>query len=122
MICDGYREEVDSKGKKHRTCNERTVNANVTVYTRAAGVTMAGSYKVLDVRTGAVRETQQLAGSSSFSTRWATSSGDQRALSREMRMLTATAEQGPPVAEEMVTQAGRDLLAKFATTLKAYAR
>lgn len=121
-ICEGYREVVDNKGKKHQVCNEQQIAAYVTIYHRVASVTLAGSYKVIDVRTGTLKETQQLAGSYQFSGDWATFSGDERALSGEPRRLSAVREQVAPVEEEMVNRASRDLLEKFASTLKAYAR
>jgi tetratricopeptide (TPR) repeat protein len=121
-VCDRRREVIDNKGKKHTECIWDDIAAQVTQHHRAAGVTITGSYTVIDVKTGAVRETQQLGGAYQFSGDWATVYGDPRALQGEAKMLASRVEQTAPVTDEMVREAARDLLTKFSSTLKNYTR
>lgn len=121
-ICDRQREVVDNKGKKHSECVYDDIQAQVTQYHRTAGVTITGSYTVIDVKTGAVKDTRQLGGAYQFSGDWATVYGDPRAVQGDARMLASRTEPIAPVPDEMVQAAARDLLTKFSSTLKNYTR
>jgi hypothetical protein len=122
QVCDHMQKVADSKGRMSEQCVYVLAVAQVTMYSRKASATIAGSYKVIDIKTGTVKETQQLGGSCQFTGEWAVYVGDVRALSGEPQRLTTLREQPAPTPEELVSKAGEDLTAKLSRSLKAYAR
>jgi tetratricopeptide (TPR) repeat protein len=117
VICNRTYER-DGKTK----CLDDDVFANATIYDRKAGVTIAGTYSVIDVKTAALKQSKTLDGKYAFSTRWATFSGDERALSADTKRLASVSEEHAPVVEEMVNSAMKDLTYQLSKTFKDYAR
>ncbi len=122
QVCDRTERVVDSKGKASNRCVYDTVVALATLYDRKASVEISGSYKIVDVKTGALKETQQFGGAYRFATQWGTYEGDQRALSGDPQRLVTVKEEHAPVTEDMVNRAAADLTRKLSTALEAYAR
>jgi len=98
------------------------VEARVREYTRTTKAVIKGSYRIVDVRTSRLIRSESFKGESHFSTKWATFSGDERALNHTTRRLVRKGEVAAPVAEEMVSQAAVDLANSLSATLKIYAR
>jgi len=120
-VCDRTKKVVKD-GKERTECIMDTVVAKITIYNRKAGATISGSYKVIDVKSAKLKETQHLNGSYHFESAWATFSGDKRALKGEPKRLTNQNEEKAPVADELVNMAEKDLIGKLSGTLKQYAR
>jgi len=120
-VCD-RKKKVVRDGKKYDECIMDTVRANITIYNRKAGVTISASYKVIEIKSAKLKETQQLNGQYQFERSWARYSGDKRALEGEAKMLTNRDEERAPVAAEMVNKSGQNLIDKLSNTLKEYAR
>jgi len=96
--------------------------ATVTFYKRTASASISGSYKIIDVKTAKLKDTQQFRKDHLFECEWATYSGEQRVLSRESKMMIGREERHAPVAEEMVSLAMREFVAELSRTLKSYAK
>jgi TolB-like protein len=117
----GEREYTDDKGKTRTKNVWGDVSANVAIYSRTAGASISGSYKVIDVKTAKVKDTQMFKGSSDFACEWASCSGDNRALSDQSKELIQKIEKTAPVPAEMLNSAAEDLITSMAATLKKYA-
>ena len=103
-------------------CISDDVFANATIYDRKAGVTIAGAYSVIDVKTAKLKQSKTLDGKYAFSTGWAIFNGDERALSAETKRLASVPEEHAPIDEEMVNSAEKDLTYQLSKTFKDYAR
>ncbi len=111
----------DSEGKTHTKNIYGDVFANVKIYTKTTSAKIAGSYKIIDVKTAKIKTSRSFSGNADFKTKWATYSGDERALNRNARKLTQKDEEPAPVEEEMVNRAAKDLIKSLAKTLIEYA-
>jgi len=119
----GEEKYVDKKGKTRTRDVWGDVYANVTIYTRTTGAKIAGSYKVIDVKTAKLKKSESFTGDSNFKCEWAKLfSGDERALDRETRNLASNTENPAPVEDEMVNKAAKNLSYSLSRTLKEYAR
>ena len=112
----------DSKGKTRTKNIYGDVYANVKIYTRTTSAKIAGSYKIIDVKTAKLKTSRSFSGDANFKTEWATYSGDERALKGNAKKLTQKAEEPAPVEEEMVNRAAKNLSKSLAKTLIEYAR
>lgn len=113
----------DEKGKeKSRSVCDVEVSATVTIYSREAGASITGSYKIIDVKTGKLKKSDSFTGKYAFLYEWAKYSGDQGALSTGSQNLASKNEQGAPVNDEMVNKAKKNLMTSLASALKSYAR
>ncbi len=112
----------DSKGKEQTRYIYGDVYANVTIYTKTTEASIVGSYKIIDVETAKLKKSESFAGKANFECKWATFTGDKRALSKEAKRLVKKSEGFAPVAEEMVNQAAHNLSRSLASSLKEYAR
>lgn len=111
----------DAKGKTRTKDIYGDVYANVKIYTRTTSAKIAGSYKIIDVKTAKLKTSRSFAGDADFKTEWAAYSGDERALSGNTKKLTQKAEETAPVEEEMVNRAAKNLSKSLSKTLIQYA-
>ena len=112
----------DSKGKEQTRYIYGDVYANVTICTKTTEASIVGSYKIIDVETAKLKKSESFAGKANFECKWATFTGDKRALDKEAKRLVKKSEGFAPVAEEMVNQAAHNLSRSLASSLKEYAR
>ncbi len=122
QVAVGTERYQDRDGKIKERTVWREVYATVTFYKRTAGASISGSYKIVDVKTAKVKDTQQFRGDFTFQCEWETYSGHEQALSRESKMMIARQEQRAPVDEEMVALAMRKFVTALSKTLKNYAQ
>ncbi len=108
--------------EKSRTVCDVEVSATVTSYSRTAGASITGSYKIIDIKTAKLKKSDSFTGKYNFQYEWARYSGDERALSSGSKSLTSKSEQLAPVNDEMVNKAKKDLMTSLASALKNYAR
>jgi len=113
---------TDSKGKKKKRYIWGDVEATVTFYTRTAGASIVGSYKIIDVETARIERSESFTGESKFKYEWATYSGDERALDRKASELVKKGERPAPTAEQLVNQAAENLSTSLAKSLKEYSQ
>lgn len=113
---------TDSKGKKKKRYIWGDVEATVTFYTRTAGASIVGSYKIIDVETARIERSESFTGESKFKYEWATHSGDERALDRKASELVKKGERPAPTAEQLVNQAAENLSTSLAKSLKEYSQ
>lgn len=118
----GEEKYIDKKGKKRTRNVYGNVNATATIYTRTTSAKIAGSYKMIDVKTAKLKKSESFTGNSNFKHEWATFRGDERALDRDVGRLASESEKPAPVEEEMVNQAANNLASSLSRTLKEYAR
>lgn len=120
----GTERYVDKNGntKTRSKYSNQKVSAWVTHTQVESSVTIIGSYKILDVETGAIEDIRNFTTKHEFSAEWAMYTGDEAALKRSDRALTALEQQEPPLEQEMVIEAADKLVSKLAEELKAYAR
>ncbi len=120
----GTESYVDKNGKvKERSkYGNKKVSAQVTRTQVESSVTIIGSYKIIDVKTGALKKAPNFTVKHEFSAEWARYTGDDAALNRSDRALTALEQQDAPLEQEMVVEAADKLVTKLAEELKAYAR
>lgn len=114
----------DEKGKTKEKNIYGDVKASVTTYTTSSHAEISGSFTVVDVKTSRILRTESFTGTADFSHKWATYSGDSRALSSITKLLIALNANSKvaPAATEMVNRAGKDLARSLAEKLKEYAR
>lgn len=96
--------------------------ALVTKFTRTAGASMSGSYKIIDVKTAKLKDTKQFNEDYKFDYEWARYAGDEKGLNDESKKLCAKDEQMAPVEEEMVSEIVKKLTLSLTRTFKEYAR
>jgi hypothetical protein len=95
------------------------VTANVTIHTRTAGASMAGSYSIVEVQTAAVRKTESFEKRRDFTCEWATYSGDKRALG-DYAGLCDKPEAVAPSEAELVTGAALELSRSLAGSIRSF--
>lgn len=118
-VVTGY----DSKGREQTKCVWDDIRiANLTTYTRTAGASLSGSYKIIDVKTAKLKDTKQFNEDYKFEYTWARYSGDEKGLSDGSKVLCSKDEQMAPVEEEMVSETVKKLLSSLSRTFKEYAR
>ena len=118
----GEEKYITKKGKTRTRDVYGKVNATATIYTRTTSAKIAGSYKMIDVKTAKLKKSESFTGTSNFEHKWATFRGDERALDRDTSRLASKSEKPAPVEDEMVNKAARNLAISLSTTLKKYAR
>ncbi len=120
------------KGKSARKSAEKNANdtstvqedievfADITVYDLNAAVTVSGVYNVINLQTVNNRESDVISGESAFSHKWASFSGDKRALSKHTKnLLKQNANRKAPVESKMVNNAVNDFSQSLLSKLKA---
>ena len=120
----GTERYVDDNGKTktRRKYSDVPISARVTHYQVASDATIVGSYKILDVKTAAIKDVQNFDIKQEFEAQWATFSGDQDALHSVDITLYNKGKKDPPTEEQMVFDAANKLADELANALKAYAR
>ena len=120
----GTERYVDKNGKtKTRPkYSDVPISARVTHYQVASDATIVGSYKILDVKTAAIKDVKNFDVKQEFEAQWATFSGDQDALHSVDITLHNKGKKDPPTEEQMVFDAAKKLASELAEGLKAYAR
>jgi len=118
----GEEKYKDKKGKTRTRNVYGNVNATATIYTRTTSAKIAGSYKMIDVKTAKLKKSESFTGNSNFKHEWATFRGDERALDRDVSRLASESEKPEPVEEEMVNGAAKNLARSLSRTLREYAR
>ena len=120
----GTERYVDENGntKTRSKYSNQKVSARVTHTQVESSVTIIGSYKILDVKTGELKEAPNFTTKHEFAAEWAGYTGDENALKGSDRALTSLEQQDAPLKEEMVLEAANQFASKLAEELKAYAR
>ncbi len=117
---------ITGKDHKGRDVGEAVCDiyhkATVTQFTRTAGASLSGSYKIIDVKTAKLKDTRQFNEDYKFEYTWARFSGDEKGLSDESAALCRKDEKMAPVEEEMVNETVKKLLSSLSRTFKEYAR
>jgi hypothetical protein len=76
----------------------------------------------VDVMTARILKSDSFEESSTSNVKWATFSGDERAISWNTRQLSKKGEQRVPVEGEMVNMAARKISTSLTKSIKDYAR
>jgi len=111
---------TDSQGKRRVRDVMGTVYAKVTEYNQQAYAKISGSYKIIDVQTARLLSGNSFEETYTYDYSWARFSGDERALSSEVLVLTSRDQKAPPIDEERVNQAARMLSATLARQIGTY--
>jgi len=104
---------------------EREVWGEVTCtyrkFTKTAGVSVSGSFSIIDVETGKIMLQESLESRFPWSESWCRKiAGDDRALNQNLKNLINKAEPFPPNNSEMVATALRDLGNNIVNKAKTY--
>lgn len=120
----GTERYVDKNGKTQTRdkYSDRKISANVIHHKVESSVKIVGSYKIIDVKTGQLKGSQNFDKLHEFKADWARFTGDKGALSRNDKILAAKKEQAPPVEDQMALDAAKILATELADNLKEYAR
>ncbi|MCK9417909.1 MAG: CsgG/HfaB family protein [Nitrospirae bacterium] len=118
----GEQKYTDNKGREQTKNIYGDVFATVTIYSRSAGASIAGSYKLIEVKTAKLKKSDSFIGKEDFSCEWAAFTGDEKALSSSSSALARKSEMVAPSEEEMVSKAEKNLSLSLASALKTYAR
>ncbi len=109
---DGITQEREIKGKVF--CRYRK-------FTKTANVSISTSYSILEVETGKIKQQETVEIKNSWSYTWARKiSGDDRALSYNIKKLMEKAEPFPPSINEMVKEALKQTGTDIANKLCGY--
>jgi TolB-like protein len=113
--------QKNAEGKDVPVMGDREVNATVTSFMKTASARMSGSYKIIDVETSKLIETQTFTETYQFNHQWGTFRGDERALDNQMRRLVNVSEANPLSDGERVNELGTKLANNLANTIRNYA-
>ena len=112
----------DENGKEKERKIRGDVTARVRKHKLVANAKIAGSFKIIDIKTTRLTKTDTFTGESSFSHEWATFTGDERALSYQVKKLTKEERKVAPSRDERVNEAAGQLAVSLAQKIKDYAR
>ncbi len=112
----------DENGKDKTRKIRADVTARVKTHKLVANAKIAGSFKIIDIKTTRLTKTDTFTGESSFSHEWATFTGDERALSYKVKKLAKEERKVAPSRGERVNQAAGQLASSLAQKIKDYAR
>ena len=118
---DGEEKYVDSEGTEKTRTKFITVSAKVKFHNRTASGNVIGSFKLLDVETGGITRAGALVGNYTWEHKWATYTGDKRALKSSTRSLVAKGEGNFPSRNQMVIKANSELVENLVNKVKQYA-
>ncbi len=118
---DGEEKYVDSDGKEKTRAIYKTVSAKVKFYHKSASGNVIGSFKLLDVKTGSITRAGSLVGNYSWEHRWATYTGDKRALKSSTRSLVNNGPGNFPARNQMVMNANEELVQNLVNKVRQYA-
>ena len=120
----GTERYVDSEGKTKTRAkySDVRVSARVTRTQVESSVSIIGSYKIIDVKTGELKKADNFTTKHEFKAEWAKFTGDEEALNKSDRAIASRPEEHAPVEDEMVLEAADQLASELAEALKAYAR
>jgi curli biogenesis system outer membrane secretion channel CsgG len=113
---------VDDEGKEKVRKIYGEVEAKVIIFKRSTSARIRGSYNIVDVMTARILKSDSFEESSTSNVKWATFSGDERAISWNTRQLSKKGEQRVPVEGEMVNMAARKISTSLTKSIKDYAR
>ena len=118
----GTERYVDSEGntKTRAKYSNVKVFAKVTHTQVESSAWIIGSYKILDVKTGELKDADDFTTKHKFKAEWARFTGNEVALDRSDRALVSRPEEHAPVEDEMVLEAANQLASELAEALKAY--
>ncbi|UZR95119.1 CsgG/HfaB family protein [Chondrinema litorale] len=115
-------EKKNSDGKTEAVYRDKEVSAVVTIYNKTAGARMSGSYKILDVQTARLLETEAFSESYEFNHEWGSYRGDERALSYKYKQLVQVREKNPLSDGERINYVATKLASDLAVKLKEYSQ
>lgn len=120
----GTERYVDNNGntKTRPKYTDVDIFAKVTHHYVESSVTITGSYKILDVKTAAYKDSDDFNIKHEFKAKWARFTGDENALFREDFPHVNADQKEPPTDEQMVLNAAEKLAGELAEALKEYAR
>jgi len=113
---------IDENGEEQTRAIKQTVKAYVKIYTITTKASIKGSYRITDVNTGKLDWSDSFLGFADFSEKWATFTGDKRALKWKQKNLVEKGEQLAPVEDEMISKAAQNAVANLTKSLKEYAK
>jgi TolB-like protein len=113
-------EKKNAEGKTISIMQDKEVAAYVTLARKTASARMSGSYKILDVQTARLLETESFSESYSFNHEWGTFRGDERALSDQQKRIVQVREENPLSDGERINSVASKLADSLAGRLKEY--
>ena len=117
----GKEKYTDSDGIEKERTLYKTVHAVVTVYTKAAQASTTGSYKILEVETGAIIKAGTVKGDYKWAHEWAKYTGDKRALSGKFKTLVTKSDIAFPLNTTLVQNAIENLSNNLSNEIRSYA-
>ncbi len=120
-VADGKEKYIDSEGNEKTRTKYKKVTAYVRYYNKSANGNVTGSFKILDVKTGSILKAGAIVGNYNWTHRWATYTGDKRALSSTTEELVNNGPGQFPSRNAMVMGANRDLVYNLVEKVKEYA-
>jgi len=113
-------EKKNADGKTIPVMQDKEVAAYVTLSKKTASARMSGSYKILDVQTARLLETESFSEQYRFSHEWGTFRGDERALNNNQKRMVQLREENPLSDGERINFVARKLADSLAGRLKSY--
>ena len=112
----------DDDGKEKKRDIRADVTARVKKHKLLANARIVGSFKIIDIETTRLKQTDTFTGESDFSHEWATFTGDERALSHSVKKLVEQERRAAPSRAERVNEAATHLAESLAHKIKAYTK
>ncbi len=116
----GKEKYINDEGKERKRNVYRDVRANVKVSRMYANAKIAGSYKIIDTKTGRLIKTDSMTGEHIYDHKWGSASGDERAISRKLLGIISNEPGISPSAGDRVNSAAGDLVRSLANKIIAY--
>jgi len=109
---------IGDDGKSHTRNIYANVKAKLTTHTLSASASAKASFQVVDTQTAEVLHSEIISGDAKFEHKWASVSGDVRALDNTRKKLTKKTQKSAPSREQMIMNAVDNLTLKMTRKIK----
>ena len=109
----------DSDGKTRKRNIYGNVKATVKIHSIVTEATIIAGYQIIDIETAKILHSENLTGNSQYEYKWATFSGDKRALSFYQKSLINKNDEATSTNEQMVLLALENLIGKISFAISS---
>jgi len=110
----------NKKGKKRTRSIYDDVFAKVKIYQMVANAKITGSYKIIDIKSAALKKTDSFSGEYRYDHKWASYTGDERGLSDTSKALVKNDPGIAPSDGDRVNLAAKNLVSSMSDKIIAY--
>jgi len=117
-----YDKYTNDKGEEKKKAVYNDVYAKVKISSLHANAKIAGSYKVIDVKTSKLIQTKAMSGEYKYNHKWGEFTGDKRALSRDLTEKVNNEPGVAPSSGDRVNLAAKRLVSSLSDNIISYTK